>query len=131
MTEYALVRFLLGNLWRTGCIVLLLALGVQSWRAARWESKHDAKVAENALASEANRAAVEAVHTAQAEAKAANERAAVYEHDLAAVQAARAKAEAQAAAKLKRAQSALQAALEAQKEWAATPVPEGVRKALR
>ena len=118
------------NPWRAACVALLLLVGVEHIRANHWRGEYQAKVAETALAADANKASQKAVRLLQADLATCNTERAAYARNLEAVQAARAKQAAADAAKLKRAQKALDAALEAHKDWAATPVPSEVRKAL-
>lgn len=123
-------EWLLSNLWRAACLLLILACAAEHWRANHWHGKYDAQVAENALAADANAASQSAIASLRKELEAANARAVAYAANVEAVERARAAQAAKDAAKLAEAQRALDAALGANKDWAATPVPPEVRKAL-
>lgn len=131
MSGLVIWRLLTGNLWRTAAFALALLCGVLLIVAGRNADKLVAERTKNALALDANRAAMDGLHRAQAEAKAANERAVVWERNTRAVEAARAEQARKDAAKLQRAQSALQAAVRANREWSEAKVPADVQRALQ
>lgn len=130
MTAIA-IRWLLSNPWRAIALVLVLVVGGEWLLVRRLHDTNIKQRLEASIALDANRAAMDGLHRAQAEAKAANERAVVWERNTRAVEAARAEQARKDAARLAKAQSALQKALAANAEWAKVKTPEAVKRALR